>query len=59
MVLDGNHVTVCVEVDISGSVDSEDLMTSVSPVISKRGFLLVGRGLVEAEELLILSGFEV
>ena len=58
MVLDGYHVTVSVEVDISGSVDSEDL-TSVSPVISQCGFLLVGSGLVKAEELLILSGFEV
>ena len=58
LVLDGDHMAICVEVNISGSVDSEDL-TSVIPVISQCGFLSVGRGLVEAEECLILSGFEV
>ena len=58
LVLDGNHMAICVEVNISGSVDSEGI-TRVSPVISQCGFLSVGRGLVEAEECLILSGFKV
>ena len=58
MILNGNHEAIGIEVNFSSSVDSKHTVPGVS-VIPQCGRFGGGRGMVEAEKLLILSGFEV
>ena len=58
MFLNGNHEAIFIVVNMSSSVDSKHTVHGVS-VILKCGRFGSGRGLVEAEKLPILSGFEI
>ena len=57
LVLYGNHVAIGEVVNFGGSVDPE--YTTIFPVISECGLFGLCLGLIEAEELLILSGLEI